>query len=243
MTFFASNNTLFGRRTQYSVIRGAKARRHYLLLSFVSLLYRTTTFFWCPIFRRREARPFWWFQTFRLRTPASTPAKPKTSMVKSTLLSLSKSMVSLQNGWLAIFQACQISYDWLWIWFLLKKVLIWKLSNGKVEKIVSRLLQCWNDISLITRERVREKRHCTGVCWWNVEIEQLVTWHALSVRKKMGEIWLHVHSVYWNPQNNVPICRWKRNLLFCLWYWHSDSTDRLTLRRFKKAEQNHIQTL
>ena len=31
MTFFASNNTLFGSRTQYSVIRGAKARRHYLL--------------------------------------------------------------------------------------------------------------------------------------------------------------------------------------------------------------------
>ena len=132
MTFFASNNTLFGSRTQYSVIRGAKARRHYLLLSFVSLLYRTTTFFWCPIFRRREVRPFWWFQTFRLRTPASTPAKPKTSMVKSTLPSLSKSMVSLQNGWLAILQACQMSYDWLWIWFLLKKW--WKTLEWKSRK-------------------------------------------------------------------------------------------------------------
>ena len=212
MTFFASNNTLFGSRTQYSVIRGAKARRHYLL-SFVSLLYRTTTFFWCPIFRQREARPFWWFQTFRLRTPASTPAKPKTSMVKSTLLSLSKSMVSLQNV------ACNLPgakylmtgfvYDSCWKKVLMKNCLEWKSRKNSV---TTAAVLKWHQF-----DNKREKRHCTGVCWWNVEIEQLVTWHALSVRKKMGEIWLHVHSVYWNPQNNVPICRWKRHLLFCLW--------------------------
>ena len=159
-------------------------------------------------------------------------------MVKSTLLSLSKSMVSLQNV------ACNLPgakylmtgfvYDSCW------KKSWWKTWEWECRKnsVTTAAVLKWHQF-----DNKREKRHCTGVCWWNVEIEQLVTWHALSVRKKMGEIWLHVHSVYWNPQNNVPICRWKRNLLFCLWYWHSDSTDRLTLRRFKKAEQNHIQTL